>query len=156
MTSSNGSTFPITGPLSPVTGEFPSQRPVARNFDLSLICAWRNGWVNNQDAVRGIRRSPVNSHHKGQWRGALMCSLIWAWTNGWVNNGDAGDSRRQRHCNVQGFHFWYWDWSSLEKIVYSSLWGINVPFVGGNITSMHAHHFDEAPPLRILVNDMID
>ena len=31
--------------------------------------------------VRGIHRSPVNSPHKGQWRGALMFSLIWAWTN---------------------------------------------------------------------------
>ena len=29
---------------SPVTGEFPSQRPVTRMF--SLICAWTNGWVN--------------------------------------------------------------------------------------------------------------
>ena len=31
--------------------------------------------------VRGIHRSPVNSSHKGQWRGALMFSLICAWTN---------------------------------------------------------------------------
>ena len=28
--------------------------------------------------VRGIHRSPVNSDHKGQWRGALMFSLICA------------------------------------------------------------------------------
>ena len=28
--------------------------------------------------VRGIHRSPVNSQHKGQWRGALMFSLICA------------------------------------------------------------------------------
>ena len=36
---------------SPVTGEFPSQWLVARNFQMfSLICAWTNGWVNNQDA----------------------------------------------------------------------------------------------------------
>ena len=38
--------------------------------------------------VRGIHWSPVNSPHKGQWRGALMCSLICAWINGWVNNPD--------------------------------------------------------------------
>ena len=44
--------------------------------------------------VRGIHRSPVNSPHKGQWRGALMCSLIWVWINGWVNNREAGDLRR--------------------------------------------------------------
>ena len=35
--------------------------------------------------VRGIHRSPVNSPHKGQWRGALMFSLICVWMNGWVN-----------------------------------------------------------------------
>ena len=32
--------------------------------------------------VRGIHRSPVNSPHKGQWRGALMFSLICARING--------------------------------------------------------------------------
>ena len=37
---------------------------------------------------------PVNSPHKGQWRGALMFSLICAWINGWVNNREAGDLRR--------------------------------------------------------------
>ena len=44
--------------------------------------------------VRGIHRSPVNSTHKGQWRGALMFWLICAWINGWVNNNEAGDFRR--------------------------------------------------------------
>ena len=47
--------------------------------------------------VRGIHRSPVNSPHKGQWRGALMFSLICTRINGWVNNGEAGDLRRHRH-----------------------------------------------------------
>ena len=46
--------------------------------------------------VRRIHRSPVNSPHKGQWRGALMFSLICVWINGWVNNREAGDFRR--HC----------------------------------------------------------
>ena len=46
--------------------------------------------------VRGIHWSPVNSPHKGQWRGALMFSLICVWTNGWEKNGDAGDLRRHR------------------------------------------------------------
>ena len=44
--------------------------------------------------VWGIHRSPVNSTHKGQWRGALMFSLICVWINVWVNNGEAGDLRR--------------------------------------------------------------
>ena len=34
--------------------------------------------------VRGIHRSPVNSPHKGQWRGASMFSLICVWINSWV------------------------------------------------------------------------
>ena len=51
--------------------------------------------------LRGIHRSPVNSPHTDQWRGALMCSLICAWTGSWVNNQDAGDLRRHRtHYDV--------------------------------------------------------
>ena len=46
--------------------------------------------------VRGIRRSPLNSPHKDQWRGALVFSLIRAWTNGLVNNGDVGDLKHHR------------------------------------------------------------
>ena len=49
----------------------------------------------------GNHRSPVNSPHKGQWRGALMFSLICVWINGWVNNREAGNLRRYRaHYDV--------------------------------------------------------
>ena len=44
--------------------------------------------------VRGIHRWPVNTPHKGQWRGALMFALICAWINGWVSNCEAGVLRR--------------------------------------------------------------
>ena len=51
--------------------------------------------------VRGIQRSPLNSPHKGQWRGALMLSLICACIKGCVNNSEAGDLRRHRaHYDV--------------------------------------------------------
>ena len=51
--------------------------------------------------VRGIHWPPVNSPHKGQWRGALIFSLICAWINGWVNNHEAGDLRcHHAHYNV--------------------------------------------------------
>ena len=51
--------------------------------------------------VRGINRSPVNSPHKGKWRGALVFSLICGWINRWVNNREAGDLRRHRaHYDV--------------------------------------------------------
>ena len=42
----------------------------------------------------GNHQSPVNSSHKGQWRGALVCSLICVWINGCVNNREAGYVRR--------------------------------------------------------------
>ena len=52
--------------------------------------------------VRGIHRSPVNSPHKDQWRGALVFFFfICVWINGWVNNREAGDLRRYRaHYDV--------------------------------------------------------
>ena len=53
MTSSNGnisSLLALCVGNSPVTGEFPSQRPVTRYFDGTLTCAWTNSWVNNRDA----------------------------------------------------------------------------------------------------------
>ena len=51
--------------------------------------------------MRGIHQSPVNSPHKGQWRGALMFSLICSWINAWVSNREAGDLRRHRaHYDV--------------------------------------------------------
>ena len=47
MTSSNGNIFRVTGRLC---GEFPTQRPMTRSFDVSLICAWKSRWVNNGKA----------------------------------------------------------------------------------------------------------
>ena len=49
----------------------------------------------------GNSPDPVNSPHKGQWRGALVFTLICARINGWVNNCKAGDLRRNRaHYDV--------------------------------------------------------
>ena len=51
--------------------------------------------------VWGIHRSPVNSPHKGQWRGTLMFFLSAPWINSSVNNREAGDLRRHRaHYDV--------------------------------------------------------
>ena len=83
----------------------------------SWLMAWHT-WIHHDDVikwkhfprywpfVRGIRRSPVNSPHNGQWCGALIFSLICAWINGWVNTGEAGDLRRHRaHHDVTGMMF---------------------------------------------------
>ena len=57
------------------------------------VIKWKH-FLRYWSFVRGIHRSPVNSPHKGQWRGALVFSLTSAWTNGWVNSRGAGDLRR--------------------------------------------------------------
>ena len=67
----------------------------AYKFTDDDVIKWKY-FPRNWPFVRGIHRSPVNSPHKGQWRGALMFSLIWAWINGCVNNHEAGDSRWHR------------------------------------------------------------
>ena len=64
------------------------------------VIKWKH-FPRNWPFVRGIHRSPVNSPHKGQWRGAFMFSLVCTRINGWVNNREAGDLRRYRaHCDV--------------------------------------------------------
>ena len=73
-------------------------KPFDQNHD--DVIKW-NHFPRNWPFVRGIHRSPVNSPHKGQWRGALMFSLICVWINNWVNNREAGDLRRYRaHSDV--------------------------------------------------------
>ena len=64
--------------------------------------------------VRGIHRSPVNSHHKGQWRGASMFYLICTWINDWANRlskswgwwSERSSRLLWRHCNVSCSHGW--------------------------------------------------
>ena len=78
---------------------------------------------HNWPFVRGIYRSPVNSPHKSQWRGASMFSLICAWINGWVNNREAGNLRRRRaHYDViVMFFFRYISIQAAKKIRHASL-----------------------------------
>ena len=102
------------------TGEKPEIETPLRSCDLVVTVAGQGAYLSHTDNtpfhddvikwkhfprywpfVRGIHRSPVNSPHKGQWRGALKFSLICVWINGWVNNRKAGDVRRYRaHCDV--------------------------------------------------------
>ena len=100
---------------SPVTGEFPAQRPVTRSIDVFFDLRqkqqlskqrrhrWcetpsRSLWRHCNDIVK-IRRAyrwlGLNSPHKSQWRGTMF-SLICAGINCWVNNPEAGDLRRHR------------------------------------------------------------
>ena len=53
-----------------------------------------------------LRRSPVDSPNKGQWREALMFSLICAWTNNGANSRYASDLKRRRtHYDVTVMNF---------------------------------------------------
>ena len=67
--------------------------------------------------VRGIHQWPVNSPHKGRWRGALMFSLICTWINRWVTNREVGDLRRHRaHYDVIVTIFFYYKWSMFRVL----------------------------------------
>ena len=108
--------------------------------------------------VRKIHRSPVNSPHKGQWRGALVFSLICAWINGWVNNRKAGDLRRHRaHFDdtVMSSMDWHqigeksdlnqWEPSSLTNIWVIGPPGVNMVLPKGVDKGVHL-----VPVFRIL------
>ena len=85
--------------------------------------------------VRGIDRSPVNSPHKGQWRGTSMCSLICDWINDWANNRDAGDLipyRTHYYVTVMVFRCFLW-----MKIYV--LWLIALQFVPKGLVTIHQH-----------------
>ena len=68
---------------------------------------------------------PVNSPHKGQWRGALMFTLICARINDWVKNPEAGDLRR---------HLDHYDVSVMNLTMPSAKWR---PFCLNLIALMH-------------------
>ena len=81
---------------SPVPAEFPAQAcgkyiPGPHDDVIKWIHCPRY-----RPFVRGIPQCPLNSLHKGQWRGTLIFSLICVRINCWVNNRDAGDLRRHR------------------------------------------------------------
>ena len=69
--------------------------PILKSTLHDDVIEWEN-FPRYWPFVWGIHRSPVNSPHKGQWRGALMFSSIRASINGWINNREAGDSIH--HC----------------------------------------------------------
>ena len=99
--------------------------PVTRHFfhdDVITLKHYPRYWP----FVRGIHRSPVNSPHRGQWRGALGFSLIcalnkqwrkqsWGWWFGmqfrslWrhYNGHVTGSNRLENQCQVP--HRLLWD-----------------------------------------------
>ena len=98
--------------------QFPGIEPGSQNGNRhDDVIKWKH-FPRYWPFVRGIHRSPVNSPHKGQWRGALMFSLICVWINAWVNNREAGDLRRRRaHYDVIVIIAWYHYTSSGNKYI---------------------------------------
>ena len=110
MTSSNGNIFCITGPL---WGESTGHRwnPLAKANGAELwsllwhddVIKWKH-IPRSWPFVRGIHRSPVNSPHKGLWRGSLMLSLICALNKRWSKQSwgwrfETPSRSLWRHCN---------------------------------------------------------
>ena len=83
-----------------------TQRPQIRQLLLGLNSAtwWRHQMEPFSALLAlcaGNSPVPVNSPHKGHWRGALMFSSICARINDWVNSREACDLRRHRgHYDV--------------------------------------------------------
>ena len=59
---------------SSVPGEFPSQRPVTRSFDVFFDLCWMNAWVNNREAG-DLRRHRV--HYDVIVMKTVRCILFW-------------------------------------------------------------------------------
>ena len=101
------------------TSNFAGKHTVAHN-DVIELKHFPRYWP----FARRIHRSPVNSPHKGQWRGTLMSSLICTWINGWVNNREAGDLRRHRaHYDVTVM--WYNQHGSMRGMKYAGCTSLN-------------------------------
>ena len=54
---------------SPVTGEFPTQRPVTRNLDVFFDLRLNYGWINNREAGDLIR-------HRAHYDVTVMSDII--------------------------------------------------------------------------------
>ena len=93
MTSSNGNIFRVTDPLSPVTGEFPSQRPVTRSFDIFFdlrqnkrlskqsIRWWfetpsRSLWRQCNDIISITKASDCHNSNGSDWFGIEWQSFL--------------------------------------------------------------------------------
>ena len=89
---------------------------------------------------QGIHRSPVNSLHKGQWRGAFMFSLR---IDGWVDTREAGDLRRHHaHYDVIVIGV-FWELKSEQNTQIISVVIISILYYGRPryIESLEFYHY---------------
>ena len=105
------------------------------------VIKWKH-FPRNWPFVRGIHRSPVNSTHKGQWRGALTFSLICLnkrlskqWWGRWF---ETLSSRLWRHCN-DTIYITGW-----QAVIYTH--GNVLPIKGNLIEGAHQIKSSETSP----------
>ena len=131
---------------SPVTDEFPAQRPVTRNFDIFFsICAWINGWLNNRGA--GDLR-----HHRARYDVTVMTPRVrrceWEMITYWLQAEEADSA-----CVVAFF-------SILECIVNPK---IHVPLINYQtlylflllFAQMIHYTCKQCPDIRIVITSIV-
>ena len=107
------------------------------NFNLSDRSLWTpfiddvNNWKHFPCYWTFVQPSilikPVNSPHKGQWRGCFLWSA--PWINGWLSNREAGDLRRHRvhyDVNVMFKSIFVYLFQILHYLITSSSCGVSL------------------------------
>ena len=114
MTSSNGNIFRVTGYLcgnSPVSGEFPTQRPVTRSFDVFFDLRL-NKWLSKQSWGWWFETLSLPSwrHCNGQWCGKSLHAITPSWFIGLymrlasIYNPEDDDKMKQRPLDTDWRH----------------------------------------------------
>ena len=102
---------------SPVSGEFPAQRPVTRSFDgFFFICVWINGCVNNREAGDLTR---YRAHDDVTVMNALCVTYlgVWRWVESALQTAQLCFLRwisRRRWCNL-----------AVCSLFYSCIWWLS-------------------------------
>ena len=103
---------------------------------------------------------PVNSPHKGQWRGALMFSLISAWINGWANNREASDLRRNSaHYDVIAMRFMWIALLGISSILHAHcLWFFDEEdhILEFERAKYHGHFYSHGSCIHVAVHMKLD
>ena len=125
-------------------------RPLIKSTRLSWWRRQMETFLHYSPFVRGIHWSPVNSPHKGQWRGALMFSSICASINAWVYNREAGDLRHHyTHYDIivimQSSPSQCLTWVSHPGSDVAPWWLLLPWSIGSGVAETHARHSGTEP-----------
>ena len=112
-------------------------RSVHLDISVSILCShddvikWKH-FPRYWPFVWRIHRSPVNSPHNGQWRGALMISLIWAWLSkqSWGWWFETPSRPLWRHCNGIEAQLSVLLWDHFFHRSLSTQWPVDSPHGG--------------------------